>query len=116
MTITLKEAAALRAVGMGADVFSYGIAIKLRSVEKKHPEYVKITKAINKKRDRKGYSQPYFGAFATAAGRRVAASMPKACVECGCTEDDCSTCVEKSGAPCSWFNEFICTTCAGVRA
>lgn len=35
------------------------------------------------------------------------------CVECGCTDDDCSQCIEKTGAPCYWANDekTLCSAC-----
>jgi hypothetical protein len=34
-----------------------------------------------------------------------------ACRECGCTEDDCSQCVEKTGEPCYWVEPGLCSAC-----
>lgn len=34
------------------------------------------------------------------------------CRICGCTDDDCSQCVEKTGAPCHWVEEDLCSACA----
>lgn len=34
------------------------------------------------------------------------------CRVCGCTDDDCSQCIERTGAPCSWVDEDLCTACA----
>lgn len=33
------------------------------------------------------------------------------CSKCGCTEDDCSSCVEKTGAPCWWVEPNLCSAC-----
>lgn len=37
------------------------------------------------------------------------------CQVCGCTEDDCSGCIEKTGGPCQWIDEekTICSACVG---
>lgn len=35
----------------------------------------------------------------------------RACRVCGCTEDNCSQCVEKTGAPCSWVEDDLCSAC-----
>lgn len=36
------------------------------------------------------------------------------CRVCGCTDDDCSQCVEKTGAPCHWVEPDLCSACAGA--
>ena len=33
------------------------------------------------------------------------------CRECGCTDDDCSRCVAKTGAPCWWVERDLCSAC-----
>lgn len=35
----------------------------------------------------------------------------RVCRVCGCTDDDCSQCVEKTGAPCEWVAEDLCSAC-----
>jgi ParB family chromosome partitioning protein len=35
-----------------------------------------------------------------------------ACRVCGCTEDDCSECVEATGEPCHWVEPDLCSRCA----
>lgn len=45
------------------------------------------------------------------------ASMPCRCGErtchvCGCTQDDCSNCIERTGRPCSWVAGDLCSACA----
>lgn len=37
----------------------------------------------------------------------------KTCRVCGCTDEDCSQCVEKTGEPCSWVEgeEDLCSAC-----
>lgn len=52
---------------------------------------------------------------------RIALGMPDyidmadegKCAECGCTDDDCSQCIEKTGAPCYWANDekTLCSAC-----
>ena len=39
--------------------------------------------------------------------------VPGVCVICGCTEDKCQQCIERTGEPCSWANEErrLCTAC-----
>ena len=33
------------------------------------------------------------------------------CRKCGCTDNDCSQCVEKTGRPCFWVTEDLCSAC-----
>ncbi|MCC6596971.1 MAG: hypothetical protein IT477_10725 [Rhodanobacteraceae bacterium] len=38
----------------------------------------------------------------------------RTCRVCGCTDDDCSQCVEKTGDPCYWVADDLCSACAQV--
>jgi hypothetical protein len=33
------------------------------------------------------------------------------CRVCGCTDNDCSQCIEKTGQPCHWVEEDLCSAC-----
>ena len=33
------------------------------------------------------------------------------CRVCGCTDNDCSQCIEKTGGPCHWVEEDLCSAC-----
>lgn len=33
------------------------------------------------------------------------------CRICGCTDDDCQQCIEKTGEPCSWVEDDLCSAC-----
>ena len=33
------------------------------------------------------------------------------CKVCGCTDDDCSQCIAKTGEPCSWVEDDLCSAC-----
>jgi hypothetical protein len=33
------------------------------------------------------------------------------CRICGCTDDDCRQCIEKTGMPCFWIEEDLCSAC-----
>lgn len=33
------------------------------------------------------------------------------CRVCGCTEDDCSQCIQKTGYPCHWVEADLCSAC-----
>jgi hypothetical protein len=35
----------------------------------------------------------------------------RACRVCGCTELDCSQCIAKTGTPCSWVEDDLCSAC-----
>lgn len=35
----------------------------------------------------------------------------KICLVCGCTENNCSGCIEKIGVPCHWLNKNLCSAC-----
>jgi len=34
-----------------------------------------------------------------------------ACRLCGCTDDDCRQCIERTGEPCSWIAPDLCSAC-----
>ncbi|HRH68856.1 MAG TPA: hypothetical protein PLB89_05045 [Flavobacteriales bacterium] len=36
---------------------------------------------------------------------------PQVCRVCGCTEDNCSGCVERTGRACWWVEEDLCSAC-----
>lgn len=38
------------------------------------------------------------------------------CRECGCTDYDCSECVERTGEPCYWVEDDLCSACAEAPA
>lgn len=33
------------------------------------------------------------------------------CRECGCTDLDCSQCIVRTGLPCCWVEEDLCSAC-----
>lgn len=35
------------------------------------------------------------------------------CRVCGCTDDDCSDCVARTGSACWWVDQDLCSACAG---
>jgi hypothetical protein len=37
------------------------------------------------------------------------------CRQCGCTDDNCEQCIEKTGEPCHWVQEDLCSACAGDK-
>lgn len=40
------------------------------------------------------------------------------CHVCGCTDDDCHQCIQRTGQPCAWANpeHTLCTACATAQA
>lgn len=45
------------------------------------------------------------------AGGRI-----RSCRVCGCTEADCTGCIERTGGPCSWVEADLCSACAPAAA
>lgn len=39
-------------------------------------------------------------------------SVPR-CRACGCTDADCSRCIDRTGQPCRWVAPDLCSACAG---
>jgi hypothetical protein len=37
---------------------------------------------------------------------------PRKCRVCGCTDDNCQQCVEKTDQPCHWVEPTLCSTCS----
>lgn len=40
----------------------------------------------------------------------------KRCRVCGCTDTNCSQCVEKTGSPCYWIEADLCSACVVRRS
>lgn len=34
------------------------------------------------------------------------------CIGCGCTDWNCTRCIEKTGEPCHWAEQDLCSACA----
>jgi hypothetical protein len=43
----------------------------------------------------------------------VAVRKVRTCRVCGCTDLDCSGCIERTGAPCWWVDDDLCSACGG---
>ena len=41
----------------------------------------------------------------------VVEPMIRKCRICGCTDDDCSGCIERTGVPCEWVEDDLCSAC-----
>lgn len=37
------------------------------------------------------------------------------CRVCGCTDHDCSRCIERQGEPCHWVEDDLCSACMPQR-
>lgn len=37
------------------------------------------------------------------------------CRSCGCTDEDCSGCVERTGEPCRWIAPQLCSACGPME-
>ncbi len=35
----------------------------------------------------------------------------RTCRACGCTDEDCSGCIQRVGSPCHWVEEDLCSHC-----
>lgn len=45
------------------------------------------------------------------AGYAARNDLTPCCCGCGCTDDDCSQCIEDTGAPCKWVKPGLCSVC-----
>jgi hypothetical protein len=55
---------------------------------------------------------PEWAAAFDANGNLAATEAVRSCRVCGCTDDDCSGCVERTGEPCFWVESDLCSACA----
>ncbi len=57
---------------------------------------------------------------AERAAKKTASKEPVSgvCRVCGCTDNDCSKCIKKTGSPCHWVDEkhTLCSACAKKKA
>lgn len=74
MKLTKSHFDAMRKVENGADVYDYGIAVRLREVKQLAPTYLSIVDAMNPPNDVRA-KQPYFGAILTHVGKRAIAKV-----------------------------------------
>lgn len=40
----------------------------------------------------------------------------RTCRVCGCTDNDCSQCIAKTGMPCYWVEKDLCSACVAPPA
>lgn len=62
---------------------------------------------------RQTHALPFFGDIVRWEGT-FDSDAPKVrrCCVCGCTDDDCSGCIKKTGRPCHWVANDLCSACA----
>ncbi|HUW31508.1 MAG TPA: hypothetical protein VM223_07830 [Planctomycetota bacterium] len=61
------------------------------------------------KRETAEQAQADLDIFADNAGLRKL----QTCRVCGCTDDNCRGCIERTGGPCHWVEVDLCSACAG---
>ena len=44
-------------------------------------------------------------------GLKSHGGIVRRCKVCGCTDDDCRQCIEKTGEPCWWVSDDLCSAC-----
>lgn len=50
----------------------------------------------------------------SALGLDLIVDAGPSCRICGCTDDDCSGCSERTGTACSWVEFDLCSACVDV--
>ncbi len=45
-------------------------------------------------------------------GLNLTAAMVRTCRSCGCTNQDCRQCIQRTGQPCHWISADLCSACA----
>jgi hypothetical protein len=83
----------------------------LKSLKRLHP--VKLEQPAPKEEMVKLERKPQNNVIPAPDG--IQEENKRACRICGCTDDDCSQCIEKTGQPCSWIEDDLCTACASAQ-
>lgn len=52
-----------------------------------------------------------FFSFVGSLQQLYGSEVERKCRKCGCTDEDCSQCIRKTGHPCSWVEEDLCSAC-----
>jgi len=50
-------------------------------------------------------------AIAAMTAVAESADKPRQCRICGCTDENCGRCIEKTGRPCHWIEWDLCSAC-----
>lgn len=61
--------------------------------------------------DRSFFGPTVLDALREARDAMKAAPSIRRCRKCGCTDDDCRQCIEKTGGPCHWVEDDLCSAC-----
>lgn len=48
--------------------------------------------------------------------RSAALEKPRACSLCGCIDLDCEECIRRTGEPCCWVGQDLCSACVGSES
>ncbi len=81
--------------------------VDVRDIPVRHRPRTAATAAV--------YVPPVADIPSEPAGSREDLTGPvRQCRECGCTDDDCHQCVERTGAPCHWAEEDLCSACEAL--
>ena len=51
------------------------------------------------------------GAAHRWGGYTLRAEVVRSCRVCGCTDNDCGGCIERTGRPCYWVGPDLCSAC-----
>lgn len=90
---------------------------KPKGKEKKSSKKSAAAKPQSKKTAESAAPMDMFNSPAEEQSRQSAApaaaeSGVRTCRVCGCTEEDCRQCIEKTGSPCHWVGADLCSACA----
>jgi ParB family transcriptional regulator, chromosome partitioning protein len=97
------------ALKRAAEIF--GIDVKTLEVEVKERFKEKEKKPAGKKAEASGKEKKTKSP--TASIKNKDNRTVGVCRVCGCTDDDCRQCIEKTGVPCHWVEPDLCSACAG---
>ncbi|MEZ4961959.1 MAG: hypothetical protein R2830_19180 [Saprospiraceae bacterium] len=59
---------------------------------------------------KKTVAQHILHLYCPFCGTRIREAV-RTCRACGCTDEDCSLCIKKTGSPCHWVEEDLCSAC-----
>ncbi len=64
--------------------------------------------------DLAGRRMPPPGKWPPAVMQAYFRGLRQTCRVCGCTDDDCAGCIERTGEPCHWAEDDLCSACANT--
>lgn len=65
--------------------------------------------------DRRNAAQGLAEDLLDYAAELLPPELQRRCRVCGCTQDDCSQCIEKTGDSCQWVKFDLCSACVTPR-